>query len=462
MFNAVTNDKISNVSYKNVFLKEEKQLSNAQFDTSLSLPFMGITSSKAQVVNTILNSSEQEKYTYLLNYLKDVPVSQNANGLKCAKQLELLLKNGKLLSRSTNDGTTTLDNLYDIATKRRAYELDSKNIISNVLNTLVDSRYVNQTFGDIPDVEKNQILQILPNDSNIKSSPNLMDVEASGTCAAASIEVNFANKYPAEFTRWVSKLSGEEKSVDINVKLTSLSPNLLEAVKILQIFQPKIKKFSWKEVVISVSTDPNAYIRAKIQDNYWDKGERSIVDVLIQSAIMQLGSQGTYDSLSDLRGGDNPQGLVEVEKTFVESVIKNKEITSLLFQQINDNQELIGYNCSFDRIEDCIRGALDKNDNVIVGYVQTNETSGKVASGYYNPMVDGAPNKVINGHEITIVDYKVNSDGKTIFICIDTDDGSDNYVEYSEDWLLPKLHHGGFSADSVKDTADIIYKNMAA
>jgi len=325
MFNAVTNDKISNVSYKNVFLKEEKQLSNAQFDTSLSLPFMGITSSKAQVVNTILNSSEQEKYTYLLNYLKDVPVSQNANGLKCAKQLELLLKNGKLLSRSTNDGTTTLDNLYDIATKRRAYELDSKNIISNVLNTLVDSRYVNQTFGDIPDVEKNQILQILPNDSNIKSSPNLMDVEASGTCAAASIEVNFANKYPAEFTRWVSKLSGEEKSVDINVKLTSLSPNLLEAVKILQIFQPKIKKFSWKEVVISVSTDPNAYIRAKIQDNYWDKGERSIVDVLIQSAIMQLGSQGTYDSLSDLRGGDNPQGLVEVEKTFVESVIKNTE-----------------------------------------------------------------------------------------------------------------------------------------
>ena len=57
---------------------------------------------------------------------------------------------------------------------------------------------------------------------------------------------------------------------------------------------------------------------ANIQSNHWDKGERNVVDVLIQSAIMQLSSQNTYDSLTDIRGGNfnaNPQVLVEVEKT---------------------------------------------------------------------------------------------------------------------------------------------------
>ena len=47
---------------------------------------------------------------------------------------------------------------------------------------------------------------------------------------------------------------------------------------------------------------------------------RSSIDVLMQSAFMQLGSQGTYNSLTDKRLGfltssDNT-GLIEFEKTF--------------------------------------------------------------------------------------------------------------------------------------------------
>ena len=62
---------------------------------------------------------------------------------------------------------------------------------------------------------------------------------------------------------------------------------------------------------------------------------------------MQLGSQNTYNSLIDARGGKfntNSQGLIEIEKTFVESLIKDKEITSLVYQKIDDDQNLLCYN----------------------------------------------------------------------------------------------------------------------
>ena len=76
---------------------------------------------------------------------------------------------------------------------------------------------------------------------------------------------------------------------------------------------------SFDEVKIKAALDDNAHIRAAIQDKYWDWGERNVADVLVQSAIMQLGSQNTYNSLADIRGGkfnSNSQGLIEIEKTF--------------------------------------------------------------------------------------------------------------------------------------------------
>ena len=68
---------------------------------------------------------------------------------------------------------------------------------------------------------------------------------------------------------------------------------------------------------------------------------------------------------------------------------------------------------------------------------------------YFDHKADGAPNKVINGHEITIVDYKKDENGKTVFICVDTDDDNPGFVEYTADWLLPKLHHAGYPAHIV-------------
>ena len=406
-------------------------------------------------INTTLSPSDTKKYTYLLNYIKDIPISPNAENLTCAMQLDLLLKNGKLLSKTKNDNSTTLDNLYDMATTKRACNFDAKNLISCTLDILCNPRVVTQTFGDIPEHEKKAILDYLPDDEPVKKDPSLMDVEASATCAAASNEVNFADKYPAEFTRWVSKLSSEEKAVSINLDLKSLSKNPLEAIDILKIFDAQQEEFSFKKVKLKISADKNAYIRAKIQEKYYDKGERNIVDVLIQSAIMHTGTQNNYDSLSD-----SPAGLIEVEKTYVESLIKNKEITSLVYQKIDDDQNLIGYNCSFEKMQKHILDTLNSGEDIIAGYVLTNQTSGRTSTPLYNPKTEGAPNKVINGHEIAIVDYKQDLNGNVTFICVDTDDDNPKFVEYSADWLLPKLHHAGYPAKIVEKDEKEIMKNV--
>ena len=462
MINRVDNNiKANKVSYINA--QNPIKSCSPSFCANGFFNLPSLTNKSLSPVNTKLTPEEEKKYTYLLNYLKNTPVSQNSQNLTCAKQLDLLLKNGKLLSKSSHDNSTMLDNLFDIANTKRANGLNPETLISSTLDAVCNPKVVTQTFGDIPQQEKLAILKSLPNNSPLKQDPGAMDVNASGTCAAASIEVTMADKYPAEFARWVSKLSSEEKAVELNVKLDSLSKNKLDAITILNILEAKKKNFSFDKVKVDVKTDDNAYIRANIQNNHWDKGERSVVDVLIQSAIMQLGSQNTYDALTDTRGGNfnsHSQGLIEIEKTFVESLIKNKEITSLVYQQIDEDQNLVGYNCSFDKIQKHITDTIDSGDNVIIGYVLTNETSGKVASGAYNQAVDGLPNKVINGHEITIVDYKKDASGKLTFICVDIDDDNPEYVEYSADWLLPKLHHGGFPAHIVEADEKEIMKNM--
>ncbi len=423
---------------------------------------LSFTASIPVFLNTSLTDSDRKKYTYLLDFMKNYPISQNAEGLSCSKQLELLLKNGTLLSRSKSDNSTTLDNLYSIATEKRAFNLNQKNLISNVLDVLTNPRVVSQTFGDIPISEQRNIITSLNIDDPAKTNPSLMNVTASGTCAAASNEVNLADKYPAEYARWVSKLSSEDKALYLDINLSSISKNPLEAITIINLLEAQKVSMDFNKVKIKVNTDENAYIRAQIQDKYWDKGERNVANVLVQSAIMQLGSQNTYNSLIDARGGKfntNSQGLIEIEKTFVESLIKDKEITSLVYQKIDDDQNLLGYNCSFDKMKKHIKDTIDSGEDVIIGYVLTNETSGRTASRYYNPKVDGKPNKIINGHEITIVGYKYDANGNMFFVCVDTDDDNINFVEYSADWLLPKLHHAGYPAQIVAADEEEIIKN---
>jgi len=412
-------------------------------------------------IRTTLNEVEKQKYTTILNVTNGV-VSDLSMGLKPSQQLDVLLKNGKLLSKSLHDNSTVLDNLYNIATLPRAKGLNSTGLILDVLDTISNPRIITQTFGDIPQNIQPQVVHSLSKDNPVKSNPSTMNVEASGTCAAGSIEVNMADKYPAEFARWVSELSSENKSVMLHVKLNSLNKSPLEAITFINLLEAQKQSINFIDgAKIKADLDEGAYIRAQIQTTCRDKNERCVADVLVQSAIMKLGTQNTYNSLNDLhlsKFNPNPQGLTEVEKTFVESLVKNKEITSLTYQNIDDNQNLVGYFCSFDKIQKHITDTIDSGDDVILGYIETNQTAGLTSLPNYNPAKDGPANKVINGHEITVVDYYKDEKGEVVFVCVDTDDNNTDFVQYSAKSLLPKVHHAGYPAELVKADADEIIK----
>ncbi len=405
-------------------------------------------------VVTTLSPQDTEKYIYLVNFIKDIPISLNSNNTKAAKQLEILLRNGKLLNRSPHDSSTTLDNLYNIAVKPRVYGLNAQNLISNALDILNNPKFVTQNFGNIPDYEKQRILSNIDPSGQIAANPNSIDIFNSGVCPAASSEVNMADKYPSEFVRWLEGLSGENKSVILNCSTDSISENNpLGALSIVNLFKTEKKSFNFNKMQLIAKPDDNAYVRACIQNNDWDFGERNVADVLIQSAIMQLGTQNTYNSLTDTRAGEfsaSDKGLIELEKTYVESLIKNKNITSLIYQNIDDNKNIISYNCPFETIEKHIKDTIDSGDDVIVGIVLTNQMSGICSEPDYNPLVHGGPNEIINGHEITIVDYKLNENNETVFVCIDTDDDNPDFVEYKAKELLPRIHHGGYPSKIVE------------
>lgn len=410
---------------------------------------------------------ERNMYSQIVSLIqasKENSISPNDN-VSVTQKLDTLLRNGKLLSSSSNDNSTTLKNLYDILTLPRCYGLDNVKILAQTIDSLYDPTVITQNFGDIPNNIKNQILSSDDIAQGVKVNPELMDVEGSGTCVAASVEFHMANKHPAEFARWVSGLTSQNKEVEQKVRLDALSKFKMDAVAFLNIFEAKQKDFNFDYTTLSLKPDDGAYIRAQVQDKHWDKGERSIVDVLMQSTLMQLGSQGSYDSLTDIRGGKfstNPQGLVETEKTFIESVVENNEKMSIRYQKVDDNQNLVGWECDFNKIQKHIINTLNTGEDVIIGYVLTNETSGKTKKAGYVNTVDNAPNKIINGHEITIVGYKTDNNGKVTFICNDTDDDKSELIEYSADFLIPKIHHAAYPVAMIEDDMALIEAQQMA
>ena len=146
--------------------------------------------------------------------------------------------------------------------------------------------------------------------------------------------------------------------------------------------------------------------------------------------------------------------MIEFEKTFTESVVFDKNILSVTYQTVDENARLIGYETDLNTMKKHLTDALNMGENIIIGYTQTD-----------------ANNIIINGHEITIVGYKQEKDGKLTFICNDTDDDVSKPIEYSEDFLLPKIHHAALPKEVVESDMDIVpnwvegiamYKEMKA
>ena len=389
--------------------------------------FCGVTGNDISIRTTLATKDEKKKYNHLTKSLDK----------EGRKMLNALLKNGSLLKNDSNDKSTTLDNLHKMVTEPRATGMDANLLLKHTVNTIYNPYIITQHFGDIPKEYENDVINKLTNNSQDETKRKTAKEEItdlfSGCCVAASEEFNLASTNPAEFARFAEGLTSPKKSVEKIIKLDSLSEKALDAIWLLNAFEIPYEAKDFKNVKITISPDENAYIREHIQERHQDPYERSPIDVLMQSAFMNIGSQQTYNTLNDKRAGkfsNDDRGLIDFEKTFLESVVEDKNITSVTYQKVDDNQKIIGYEADYDTVKNQLLETLNSGKNIIIGYTMTDE------EGY-----------IKGGHEITIVGSKTDRNGELSFICNDTDDDNPKLIEYPASYLIPMIHHAGIPTE---------------
>lgn len=372
--------------------------------------------------------TDKEKIKVITNKLDRVSI----------EKFNSLAQKGILSDNTSNDGSTVLDNMYQIATQPRMRGLSDKLILSEVIKALDNPASITQKFGDIPNNVANQISL----ETGTKFPDNARNV-VSSSCVVASMEYNLASKTPAEFVRFAKGLSGQNYSVDRNIKLSSLSDGMVAGLWKLREFgtECSINK-NWEDISVKIKPDRNAIVRARVQSSFKDPGERSCVDVLIQSALLNLGSQHSYDAMTDERTGKfNPDksGLTDFEKNFVEEIVFGKPKISVVYQNLDENGKLVGYNCELSEMKQHILKSLELGNNVIIGYTHLNS----------NNIVEG-------GHEITITGYEIDANGNGVFICNDTDDNIDELIRVQENELLPTIHHAGIPKEALNENDVVV------
>ena len=381
--------------------------------------------SAVTVRTSLTTKDEKKKYEELSNELD----------LKYRKKLEFALKSGQLLKNNSNDKSSVLDNLHKIITEERDPGLDKVNILKECLDILANPYVITQTCEDIPPQYKKQIIGLM---TNLSENPNEiaiakweLDNMHTGTCPAASIEFDLATKHTAEFFRMVEGLTSTKNEVVKTIKMDSLSDKSSDAIWLLTKFKTPHVINNFDTATVLLKPDENALIRARIQNHHKDPGERSMIYILIQSTLMQLGSQQTYNSLTDKRAPNawtqEDGGLIDFEKTYVESVAEDKNTTSVTYQIVDEEGRLQGYEKDFPTIKKQLIDTLNMGHNIIIGYTWPDPDNGNRLAG----------------HEITIVGYKTNSNGEVMFTCQDSDDDVAAPIEMSEKFLLPKIHHAG-------------------
>ena len=395
--------------------------------------------SAVTVRTNLAGKDEHKKYNTLMDELD----------AKYRRKLEFALKSGQLLKDNSNDKSTVLDNLYKIVTEDRDEGLDKVTILEECLDIISNPYVITQTCEDIPSEYQKQIIGLITglstNPQEIAKTKWELNNMHTGTCPAASIEFDLATKQTAEFFRIVEGLTSPKNQVSKTIKMDSLSENSSDAAYLLATFKTPYRKISFDKAEVLLKPDKNAIIRARIQNNHKDNGERSIIDVLMQSTFMQLGSQQTYNSLTDKRAPNawtqEDGGLIDFEKTYVESVVEDKNTTSVTYQEVSEDGKLKGYTKDFGVIKKELLDTLNMGHNIIIGYT------------WPDPENDGR----LAGHEITIVGYKTNPKGEGIFVCQDSDDDKSTPIEMTESYLLPKIHHAGLPDEIA--SRDFEYKN---
>lgn len=439
---------LNSISSQNIYQTKADKVNSAPVSApqvhfnalnNVSVPFKALPSFGAPRLRTSLsNNDEKNKYNTVTAHLDK----------KTKKNLNELLKTGKLLDANSNDRSTTLDNLYKIATNSRVAGLSSEKILAEVINKIHHPYSITQKFGDIPAQMQQEILNNENKTANRPVEASELNVHSS-TCPAASIEFNLAHKMPAEFARIADGLTFEKMSVTKNLKLNELSQSTIDIIWMLNEFNIPHKLDSWNELTVELKPDRNAIVRARVQNTYQDAGERSPLDVLMQSTFMNVGAQNTYNSLNDKRipkYNDDDGGLTDIEKNFAEEMVTGKGRVCVTYQKIeytddpnSQNGKLVGYECQPQETLQHITDTLKGGDNVIIGYIYTDDS-----------------NNVIGGHEITITGIEKGKDGKKYFVCNDTDDGIEAPIKYPVDEFLPKIHHAGIPLNVLEGKVEFV------
>ena len=423
-------------------------LANKKTDKTEIAPIFTEDYYKSENKNIKLNNNEKEIYNNLLKVLEN----------DYQNKLTSLLKQGKLTTEKDENGLTILENLNKIITTPRIKGIEPSKILKECLDVLENPSIITQNAEDIPEEYQEEIInkllkehktdiqteykqigfRVARTQNDIKENPTEEDLKEYlksslsqrniGTCAAASIEYDLASKYTAEFIRMVEGLT----SVDLK---TTKKVNISNPY-IKNFFETRMKLFKANYTItdnnnaeISLNVDNEAINLAKIQSDYKDKNERSIIDILTQSMIMNLGSANTYNSLTDKRApskfSQDDGGLTEIEVYFVKEVLTGNTVFNSIYKEIGDKN--INQLKSKEEIKEELTEALNNNENIIIGYIFD------LGEGNYS------------GHEITLIGQTQSITGERYFICQDSDDNSSNPVSISEDFILENIHHASFA-----------------
>lgn len=367
----------------------------------------------------VLSEDEKEKFDTITNALSP----------KSILELENLRKRGILTNRKSNDNSSTLDNLYKILTTERAGGLDKKLILTETIGHLNNPYRISQKSD-------NSVMSYL--ESLFVPITYNYGTKGSSTCTAACIEFDLAKQEPAEFARFVEGLTSPALTVEKVIDSNNLADKTLDSIWLLNIFEIPHDEKDFNKIKITLRPDNNVLLKVGLNNqNLAKTKQRNTIDTILQSTFMNVGSQQSYDSLTDRRSGNfkvTKRGLIEYEKTFVESVVRNKNIISVNYQKINNEGEITGYETDFQTIKSQLLDTLNLGENIVAGITKKTK------------------NGKLRGHEIVITGAQRKKDGKTEFICYNSDLEKNTPVIYAEDYLVPKIHHAGIPKEIVLKT----------
>ncbi len=397
---------------------------------------------KKNIPRTVLNSNEKILYAKIHNFLSE---DMQDKLYKC-------LNSGKLLNSESNDNSTVLDNLYKIISIPRTSEVDSKIILNECINIIDNPLIVTQYMEDIPkkymdeaaeyvygDEEKcrqerkeiakysNYMRELilysgeekLNKEQEIKRIKNVIENTEGGTCVAASIEFVFASKYPAEFIRIIEGLTSKNKSVK---KVVDCKRANLVDDEISIFATPYNNKNGKKEFILR--TDGGAYVLAKIQKECQNEYERTSIDILFQSLVFQIASQGTYNSITDTHSSlfNKEGGLNSTEKEYALKILTGRDVKGKLYR--NYNNKKLCKNADNKIIEKDIEKELKKGKLIMISINCSNDK-----------------NILTDGHEITIISKQKKSDGKEYYVCKDSDELESTPLYVEKDILLDQIFY---------------------